>query len=198
MGKQVAAAGVWLSPCAGLLLDLAAQVAERGFWAGLWSFVFYFTSLSNMLVAVVAGRAAAGRRPSASLMGAVATYIAVVAIVYHLVLRNPQVPQSLSSTLLHTVTPLAYWAFWARFAPRGKLARSAALRWIAFPFAYVVYVLARGFVEGRYPYKFLDVNALGYGGVVMRAVVIGVLTLTLGFCVVALDRALSARAGRSG
>ena len=198
MGKQVAAIGVCLSACAGLMLDLAAHVAERGFWAGLWSFVLYFTSLSNMLVAGVAGRAAAGRMPPASFMGAVATYIAVVAVVYHLVLRDPQVSESLSSTLLHSVTPLAYWTFWSWFAPRGKLAMVMALRWIVFPLAYLAYVLTRGFFEGHYPYSFFDVNALGYGGVFVRCVGIGALALTLGSCVVALDLRLSARGAHSG
>ncbi len=197
VGKQVAAIGVCLSACAGLLLDLAAHVAQWGFRAGLWSFVLYFTTLSNTLVAFVAGRAAVGRMPAASFMGAVATYIAVVAVVYHLVLRNPQVSESLSSTLLHSVTPLAYWTFWSWFAPRGKLAMVMALRWIAFPLAYLAYVLTRGFFEGRYPYDFFDVNALGYGGVFVRSLGIGALTLTLGSCVVALDRRLSARAAHS-
>ena len=37
--------------------------------------------------------------------------------------------------------------------------------WLAYPGVYLVYVLARGAVSGEYPYPFMDVKVLGYGGV---------------------------------
>ena len=40
-----------------------------------------------------------------------------------------------------------------------------AVAWLAYPGVYLVYILARGAVSGLYPYPFVDVNVLGYAGV---------------------------------
>jgi len=44
------------------------------------------------------------------------------------------------------------------------------LAWLAYPVAWFVYTLARGARVDWYPYPFVDVSELGYGGVLARAV----------------------------
>lgn len=51
-----------------------------------------------------------------------------------------------------------------------------------------VYILARGRVTGLYPYPFVDVNVLGYGGVLERAAGLLLVFLGTGLIVVAVGR----------
>ena len=51
-----------------------------------------------------------------------------------------------------------------------------------------MYVLARGAVSGLYPYPFMDVNVLGYGGVFVHAAVFLLVFLGMGLLVVAVGR----------
>ena len=53
-------------------------------------------------------------------------------------------------------------AYWLVFVPRGKLRWSAPWWLSLFPVIYFVYVLARGQLDHRYPYPFIDVGKLGW------------------------------------
>ena len=158
----------------------------------------FFTILTNLLVALVftsvAVRPAAGWVQfflSPSVQGGTAVYIAIVGIVYQLLLRqlwNPQGAQRLADMLLHAVIPLGYVVYWLIFARRARLRWLDAVVWLAYPGVYLVYVLARGAVSGLYPYPFVDVNALGYAGVLARAVVLMAVFLGMGLLIVAVSR----------
>ena len=90
--------------------------------------------------------------------------------------------------LLHAVIPLGYVVYWLIFAPRAGLRWMDAVVWLVYPGVYLVYVLARGAVSGLYPYPFVDVNVLGYGGVLARAVVLMAVFLGMGLLLVAVSR----------
>jgi hypothetical protein len=158
-----------------LLLQLFLMISGSSAGQHLRAIVNYFsffTILTNLLVAIalsfplVAAQPAGGRfflRPSTQ--SAIAVYIAVVGITYTLLLRhlwNPQGAQKIADVLLHDVVPPLYVAFWAIFVPKATLRWSDAVRWLAYPIAYMVYTLAHGFVSNGYPYYFIDVGALGY------------------------------------
>jgi hypothetical protein len=162
----------------------------------------YFTIQSNVAVAVFAGHAAwrawQGRpEPPSALKGAVTLYITITGTVYHLVLANPASPFAMvqphrgpgewwGNQLLHTVVAL--------FDRRGRLRPRYAAWWLAFPVAYLGFVLARGLVVHRYPYPFLDVGHLGYGGVGFSALAFAVAFWLLGLLFVGVDRGLAGRA----
>jgi hypothetical protein len=153
----------------------------------------FFTILTNLLVALVftavAMRAAAFSSPS--VQGGTAVYIAIVGIVYQLLLRqlwNPQGAQLLADMLLHAVIPLGYVVYWLIFAPRTGLRWMDAVVWLVYPGVYLIYVLARGAVSGLYPYPFVDVNVLGYAGVLARAAVLMAVFLGMGLLLVAVSR----------
>jgi hypothetical protein len=151
-------------------------------------FFSFFTILTNILVALVfsaatfVSTAGWGRffcRPQ--VQAATAVYITIVGICYHLLLRqlwNPQGAQLLADMLLHSVMPVAYVLYWFLFASRAGLLWKDAVVWLLYPGLYLVYSLARGAVTGIYPYPFIDVNLLGYGGVLVRA--LGFLLVFLG------------------
>ncbi|WP_262283608.1 Pr6Pr family membrane protein [Micromonospora sp. MA102] len=170
----------------------------------------YFTIQSNVAVAVFAGYAAwrawQGRpEPPRALKGAVTLYITITGTVYHLVLANPASPFAMvqphrgpgewwGNQLLHTVVPLLAIADWALFDRRGRLRPRYAAWWLAFPVAYLGFVLVRGLVVHRYPYPFLDVGRLGYGGVGFSALAFAVAFWLLGLLFVGVDRGLAGRA----
>jgi hypothetical protein len=158
----------------------------------------FFTILTNFLVALVftatvfsslTGWGQFFRRPT--VQAGAAAYIAIVGIVYRLLLRqlwNPQGMQWVADVILHDVIPVGYVLYWLFFAPRTELRWKDAVGWLAYPAVYAVYVLARGAVSGLYPYPFMDVQVLGYGGVLAHAAVLLLVFLGMGLLVVAVGR----------
>jgi hypothetical protein len=158
----------------------------------------FFTILTNILVALVftATAFASGatwvqffRRPP--VQAGTAAYIAIVGIVYQLLLRqlwNPQGMQWVADVLLHSVLPVGYVLYWLVFARKDGLHWKDAVGWLIYPAVYLVYVLARGAVSGLYPYPFMDVKVLGYGGVLAHAAVFLLVFLGMGLLVVAVGR----------
>ena len=158
----------------------------------------FFTILTNFLVALVftatvlsptTGWGQFFLRPS--VQAGTAAYIAIVGIVYRLLLRqlwNPQGMQWVADAILHDVIPVGYVVYWLVFGPRTGLRWKDAVGWLAYPGVYLVYVLARGAVSGEYPYPFMDVKVLGYGGVMAHAGVLLLVFLGMGLLVVAVGR----------
>jgi hypothetical protein len=158
----------------------------------------FFTILTNFLVALVltatvlspaTGWGQFFCRPS--VQAGTAAYIAIVGIVYRLLLRqlwNPQGLQWVADAILHDVIPVGYVVYWLVFGPRTGLRWKDAVGWLAYPGVYLVYVLARGAVSGLYPYPFMDVKVLGYGGVMAHAAVLLLVFLGMGLLVVAVGR----------
>jgi hypothetical protein len=162
------------------------------------NFISFFTILTNLLVALVFTAVVfLPQTPwgqwlsSPSVQASTAAYIAIVGITYQLLLRqlwNPQGAQWLADVLLHSIIPVGYVLYWLLFAPRAGLTWKHAITWLVYPGVYLVYILARGAVSHIYPYPFVDVNQLGYGGVMVRAVMFLLLFLAMGLLVVAVGR----------
>jgi hypothetical protein len=181
-----------------LQLYLMLVQAPAAMLGAVITYFSFFTILTNFLVALVFTAAAV--RPSAawgqwvlrpSVQASTAVYIVIVGIVYQLLLRqlwNPQGAQWVADVLLHSVIPVGYVLYWWLFAPRDELNWKNALGWLVYPGAYLVYTLTRGAVSGLYPYPFVDVNALGYGGVLTRAAGLMLVFLGMGLLIVAIAR----------
>lgn len=193
----LAGAGVllqlWLS------LDLAVNNGH-GWWHGLFMYAGYFTVLTNLLVALVAWRAA--RTPDGGLdhawRGAAVTSILVVGLAYHLLLRkiwNPQGLQLIADMALHYAVPLAALAWWLALPPRRPLAARLPLHWLAWPLGYSVYALLRGTLIGSYPYYFIDATTLGLSRVLLNMAGLSVVFLAMAYAVWGLAR-LRQRAAR--
>jgi hypothetical protein len=188
----------------GVVLQIVAVIVAPaanspfGSTAGQVGNIFaFFTILSNVLVAVTFAVLAAGREQlepvwRVLLLDAVVA-IAVTGIVYNLVLAqtsNPQGLHEVANVLCHMVTPLVAVLGWLVFGPRGGLDARTVLRSAIYPLAWLAFTLVRGAVIHWYPYPFVDVDALGYGRVVINCVVVAILFLGLGFGALALDRRL--------
>lgn len=169
---------------AGLTLhgDFYAGVCRRDYWV-------YYTNQSNLLVFAYFALGAPLLYTSQALHSLIphAEYALMLCIMLtHLVFHHflapfimeetiytPHAPNEriarADSTVQHYIVPLMTLAYWLLCSP-GKWTLDAgdALYWLAFPAAYVAYVLVRARVRGcihqtrsAYPYPFLDIDFFG-------------------------------------
>jgi hypothetical protein len=171
------------------------------FWAGftfrhydllltLWTLARFFTIIGNLALAIAMTVVASGRRASPLVLGGLTLAILLVGIVYRTLLAGMHPLSGLpliANILLHDVSPIAMAAYWLLFVPRGRLRWSAPWWWTLFPASYLLYVLARGQLDGRYPYPFIDVARLGWMQVALNASGIAFAFVLAGFAMVWID-----------
>ena len=147
-------------------------------------FFSYFTILSNTLAAITLAApliAPASRlalwAEQAGPRAAIATYLAITAVVYHTMLAHTWDPRGLrlvATTLNHTITPAAFLIDLALRGGQGEARWIAALKSMAFPVLFGVWTLVHGALSGFYPYPFMDVAKRGYPAVLVTIVQMGV------------------------
>jgi|SRR5580693_2496028 hypothetical protein len=198
---------LWLVACSswlGILLQLvlSARLAMRqgrSPLAGALDALCFFTVLTNLLVAVVSTARTSARTTwlsARSTLAAVAVYVFVVGLIYSLLLRTTWAPtgmQKAADVLLHDAVPLLYLLWWLTGAPRGGLRWRQPVQWLAYPFAYCVFLVLLGEAIGRYLYPFANIAQLGWGTVGRNAVLMLALFWILGVIAVFADRQLSRR-----
>jgi hypothetical protein len=188
---KAAAALVALVCWAGIALQFWASYGHsHDVLVTLWTLARFFTIISNLALAVAMTMVAAGRRLSPMLLGGLTLAILLVGIVYWALLRglHPLSGAALTADyLLHDASPLLMAAYWLMFVPRGSLKLSAPWRWSLFPVLYFLYVLARGQLDHRYPYPFIDVGKLGWLQVALNAGGIALAFILAGFLLVWID-----------
>lgn len=151
-------------------LTSAAAHPEDTVLQVIWRLVRFFTILTNALVAVTfVMLGLRGRVASPVWLGGVALWIAIVGVVYHLLLASTDgVHVGLgwwANFIVHGTVPAAVMLWWMAFAPREGLSTRSSLLWMAWPLIYVIYALARGQIDGIYPYFFTNPDKLGWAGV---------------------------------
>ncbi|MBD8874348.1 Pr6Pr family membrane protein [Rhodanobacter sp. DHB23] len=194
----VAALLGWLTLALQLLLSIRLGIDNgRGAWSGVWTYLGYFTILTNLLVALVLTAAARGPQNAVDrrllrpgMQTATAMSIVIVAAVYNLMLRQLWQPhgwQIVADNMLHVVMPALFLLHWWLAVPKATLRWPQVFTWQVYPAVYFAYVLLRGAMDGRYPYPFLDVTTLGYlrvlldaCGVLLAFVLVGVALVALG------------------
>jgi hypothetical protein len=179
----------------GLAVQLVASVRLTGsVLEALWIMLLYFTVITNIVVALLFSALASGWHASPRLIGGVTLAITLVGIVYHTLLRgllDLSGGVALADFLLHTVTPIIVLAWWIAFASKGGLDRRDPLGWVIFPLVYFGYGLARGAMDDRYPYPFMNLAALGWPHTLLNAAAIASGFIVAGYTLFTLDRLLS-------
>jgi hypothetical protein len=184
---------------AGLAVQFDASMKTTGSaLTAVLAMLRYFTVLANLTLAIVLTGVALGRRSfgGASLLGGVTLAMLLVGVVYSLLLRDLvelSGGAELADLLLHHATPILAPIFWLAYAPKGALQGRDPLMWAAFPLAYFVYALARGLIEGRYAYPFMDLAQLGWPRTLLNGGVIALGFLLCGYVVLWLDGRLARR-----
>lgn len=182
-----------------------------------WTTVLFYTMVSNLLclawmllliVRTVRDLRRSGpigtSTPSPRGSGAVMMAITVTMLIYLVVLVPTRFADgdtdvfSLTDNLIHIITPLLMIVDWLLFVPKGAFRWFDPLLWISIPYVYLVWAFAYGALGGeftpgqRYPYPFMDVDALGVLGVTQWVVALTVALVVVGLVFVVIDRALAA------
>ena len=200
--------------CVYCVLAVVGFVADFGFFAGRITgrpLVFY-TSLSNMVcsifmfAALVQNFRKGKRDPWPGCKFVFAVMILVTAIVYNLLLNSYRSVTAyfadLKNCLYHLILPLLFFLDWLLFYRRGTVKKLYSLLAVLPPLIYVVYILARAAVikwtgitgSVLYPYFFLNVDRLGWGGFALWMAILLAGILALGCSLYALDRLLCKKA----
>jgi hypothetical protein len=172
-----------------LALSIQHQLdAGRTVGFAILQYTGYYTIITNAFCAGVAaacvwparfGRWADALRSPVAITAA-AVSIVMVGVIYVTLLtrvHHPQGLEHLTNVLLHYLIPPGFAFFWWRVVPQGSLRASDALRCMALPTAYLVYIAVRGSATGLYPYYFFDVGQLGYARAAIYALAIAALFL---------------------
>lgn len=173
--------------------QFAATGERTAFTTG--NFFSFFTIQSNILAAAILALAVIVRRGERTavfdgLRSAVTLYIAITGVVFALLLSGLQ--EELQTTIpwvdfvVHKLIPIVLVVDWLVDPPRHRLPLWTAVAWLAYPAAWLAYTLVRGEIVDWYPYPFVDVGELGYGGVLLRCagLLAGFVAAALAFCVV--------------
>lgn len=143
--------------------------------------ISYFTIQSNVLVAIAAvGLALAPARDGTlwrivRLDGLIG--ISVTGVVYTTVLRVPDHLHgwaAATDAVFHYAVPLATVIGWLAFGPRPRCDLRTVAWSLVWPVAWLGYTLLHGSVTHWYPYPFIDVNAHGYGLVLLNSFAVAV------------------------
>jgi hypothetical protein len=180
-------------------LSIATSRANGMSMAGaIITYFSFFTILTNLLV--VLGLTLSLCLPNSSggrffsrpvVIAGITAYIAMVGLGYSLLLRHlwaPEGLQKIADVVLHDLVPVLYVAYWLIFVPKSGLQWKNVLLWLTYPLAYLVFVLLRGSLVGRYPYHFVDAGALGYPRVFFNAAMLLCAFIAVGLLLVAIGR----------
>lgn len=114
----------------------------------------------------------------------VLVYILIVGIIYHFMLADiwdPKGMEKFVDILLHYVMPALYLLYWIFFTEKGKQNLINCIKWLIYPFIYIIYILIRGQISGMYPYPFINVSKFGFDVVLKN-----ILFITIGYIVIGL------------
>jgi hypothetical protein len=172
----------------------------------------YFTTQSNVIVfAYFAGalywmvRRATTAPPAPVLRGGVTVWILTTMVVSHVLLNHFENPipglfvadaaDQLSNRAIfamHYVVPVMVLVDWVAFSPHRVVRWRDAAWWLLYPAAYGLIFLVRALtlpeVPDRFPYPFLDTDALGVLGSLLEMLRVVAYVAVLGVVVMALDR----------
>ena len=182
-----------LAVAATLIARFGMTMQENGtsVFGAVWNDFRYFTIWANTLIGLVSGAIALARVPPQWMTAGLAMAIALVACVFHALLAGDDPRAGLDwvvNGMLHTVIPITFIGLWLFAMPKGHLVWPDLMIWSAFPIMYSIYAIARGAVDGVYPYFFLDVAKMGAGGVALWVAGLASIFLIAGAVMIACAR----------
>jgi hypothetical protein len=160
------------------LVDMLIIGEYRSFAETLFVYFGYFTVWANILIALALtapllnpDRKLANFFKRPAVRAALASYILMVSVVYHMLIVpywNPQGFTWVTATGLNTVMPILYIIDWLFFAEKRPIFYKHLPYWLIFPAVYGVTSIIRGLLTNVYPYPFLNVTELGIGNVLFN------------------------------
>jgi hypothetical protein len=201
-------------------LGLVGLVASLGIFDNVnvirWDFYVHFTNISNFLCIgiMLAALIQTTKKKEDSFVSAVPMLkfigmlgILLTFLVFNIMLagaegRDPQANWRIGSLLAHVVLPIMYIADWFLFYERKKVKWYYPIASIAFPLAYVGFLLIQAIILKFdssilipttttpliYPYFFVNLDTQGISGVLMWIGILSAAFITVGFVFFGLDR----------
>jgi hypothetical protein len=153
----------------------------------------YFTILTNLLVVVTFAVISRPLRDGvpAPWLAALTLAMVMVGAVYHLLLAHLVDFTGLgwwADHGLHTAVPLVIALWWLVHAPKRRLDYADLPVFALWPAIYCAYALARGSVDGVYPYPFVDLTTLSREAVAVNLAGLLVLFLLGGVVMISIGR----------
>ena len=181
-----------------------------------WDFYVHFTNISNYLClgVMIAALIQTARKKDDSYVSAapMLKFIGMLGIlltflVFNVMLagaegRDPQANWRIGSLLAHVVLPIMYIADWFLFYERKKSKWYYPIASIAFPLAYIVFLLVQAILLNFdssilipttttpliYPYFFVNLDTQGVSGVLMWIGALSAAFVAVGYLFFGLDR----------
>lgn len=201
-------------------LGFVGLVASLGIFNNVsvirWDFYVHFTNISNFLCigVMLAGLIQTAKKKEDSFVSAapILKFIGMLGIlltflVFNIMLagaegRDPQANWRVGSLLFHVALPILYIADWFLFYERKKCKWYYPIASIAFPLAYVIFLLIHAIILKFdssilipttttpliYPYFFVNLDTQGVGGVLMWIAILSVAFVAVGFVFFGLDK----------
>ena len=172
-------------------------------------FYVYYTNLSNyictgfMLASLVFTVKSANKKedgactlaPTFKFMCMI--MIAVTFLVYNILLAKDKTATeyftSLNNLIMHLILPVMFIIDWVLFYEHGKTKWSYPLLSLIMPLIYVAFILIRSAIVNHettsvvYPYFFLNVSKLGWGGFFMWLFILIAIFVVIGYAIYLLD-----------
>ena len=201
-------------------LGLVGCIASLGIFDDIntirWDFYVHFTNISNFLCIgiMLAALIQTAKKKEDSFVSAapILKFIGMLGIlltflVFNIMLagadgRDPQANWRVGSLIFHVVLPILYIGDWFLFYERKKCKWYYPIASIAFPLAYVVFLLIQAIILKFdssilipttttpliYPYFFVNLETQGVSGVLMWIGILSVAFVVVGFAFLGLDR----------
>ena len=201
-------------------LGLVGIVASLGIFDNMhlirWDFYVHFTNISNFLCVgvMLAALIQTVRKKEDSFVSAAPLLkiigmlgILLTFLVFNIMLagakgRDPQANWRVGSLIFHVILPVMYIADWFLFYERKKCKWYYPIASIAFPLAYVIFLLIQALILKFdssilipttatpliYPYFFVNLDTQGVPGVFMWIGILSVAFVAVGYLFFGLDR----------
>ena len=201
-------------------LGLVGLVASLGIFDNMhmirWDFYVHFTNISNFLCVGVMLAAliqtvkkkedsfvsAAPLLKFIGMLGILLTFLVFNTMLAGAEGRDPQANWRVGSLIFHVILPVMYIADWFLFYERNKCKWYYPIASIAFPLAYVIFLLIQALILKFdssilipttttpliYPYFFANLDTQGVPGVFMWIGILSVAFVAVGYLFFGLDR----------
>ena len=177
----------WFAVIAQLFLMLENRQADIP--ETIIRFFSFFTILTNILVALFLTTSVFRLKKfpfnlflAKGTLTAITAFIVIVGLVYQIVLRQIWEPTGLQyiiDELLHTIIPLFMLGYWFFNIRKEDLLLKHVFKWLIYPTIYLIFIIVRGYLSGYYPYPFLNIEEIGFDGVLINIVIIFTLTIAI-------------------
>lgn len=202
------------------VLAVLGILGSLGYFNGEFNYNFYvyYTNLSNYICAGVmfvslartiksANKKEDGYCQTAPVFNFMCVIMILVTfLVYNILLAKDSTVveyfTSLSNLIMHAVLPLMFILNWVLFYKHGTMKWYQPLLCLVMPLVYVVYIFVRAMLITDtantlvYPYFFLNVNELGWGGVLAWIGVLLVAFVVIGYIFYGLNHLKGGKKGR--